>query len=90
MQKSYVDWLKLGDKNTKFFHTTMLVRRRKNKVEALKDGDGAWVMHSAKLKDMDIQYYRDLFTSDIKSGGEFIRGSFPELDTGTRESRWIR
>lgn len=40
MQKSRVDWLKMGYKNTKFFHTSMLSRRRRNKIGMLKNEDG--------------------------------------------------
>lgn len=40
LQKSRVDWLRYGDRNTKFFHTMILVRRRHNKIEMLKDCEG--------------------------------------------------
>lgn len=50
LQKSRIDWLRLGDRNTKFFHTIMLVRNRRNKVEALKNGEGDWITDSDKLK----------------------------------------
>lgn len=36
MQKSHVDWLGMSDKNTKFFHTSTLIKRRRNRVEMLK------------------------------------------------------
>ncbi|KAJ1399697.1 putative Transposon TX1 [Sesbania bispinosa] len=36
-------WPSLGDKNTKIVHQSTLVRRRKNKIEALKSED-AWVL----------------------------------------------
>lgn len=39
MQKSREHWLGFGEKNTKFFHTLTLVRRRRNKIEMLKDED---------------------------------------------------
>lgn len=29
-QKSRVDWIRAGNKNTRFFHTSMLTRRRRN------------------------------------------------------------
>lgn len=39
-QKSRNDWLKAGDGKTKFFHTSTLVRRRRNRIEGLKDDYG--------------------------------------------------
>lgn len=30
-QKSRVQWLQFGDRNTKYFHSTTLIRRRKKK-----------------------------------------------------------
>lgn len=38
--KSRVNWLRFGDCNTKFFNTMTLVRRRCNKVEMFKNGEG--------------------------------------------------
>lgn len=40
IQKFRIDWLRLGDRNTLFFHMSTLVRRRRNRVEMLKGDDG--------------------------------------------------
>jgi predicted nucleotidyltransferase len=42
-QKSRVTWLTTPDLNTKIFHITTLVRRRRNRICFLKDGVGLWV-----------------------------------------------
>jgi len=34
-QKSRENWVKLGDRNTSFFHTQTLVRRKRNKIQGL-------------------------------------------------------
>ena len=39
-QKSREKLLALGDRNTKFFHTSTIIRRRRNKIESLKTDDG--------------------------------------------------
>lgn len=33
-QKSRCMWLKYGDRNTNFFHTATIIRRKRNKIEA--------------------------------------------------------
>lgn len=78
-QKSRVQWLQAGDQNTKFFHLTTIIRRRRNKAEALQSSDGSWVQDQLLLKDMVADYFRELYASDINTGGNFITGQFPLL-----------
>lgn len=67
MQKSCVDWIRLEDKNTIFFHMSTIVPRRRNKIGDLKDGNGIWVEDNEKLKSR----------SDVQGGGQFMRGGVP-------------
>ena len=39
-QKSQELWLKKGDRNTKFFHLSTIIRRRLNHIKAIKSEDG--------------------------------------------------
>lgn len=52
-QKARIDWLRCTDRNKKFFHTTTLIKRRQNWVEALLDDQRVWVDDGKKLKEMD-------------------------------------
>lgn len=64
MQKSCIDWIKLGDKNTRYFHTSTLIKRMRNKVKMLKDENGCWVEDGEPLKKMAVDYYSNLFNSE--------------------------
>lgn len=72
-QKSRNDWLKDGDDNTRFFHTSTLVRRRRNRVESLKNDGGIWVEDKKGLKETAMRFYTDLFSSNSEAGGDFIK-----------------
>jgi hypothetical protein len=48
--KSRIHWLKEGDKNTHFFHNSLIQRRNRNKIVSLKAQDG-----STKVKKEDIE-----------------------------------
>lgn len=82
MQKSRIDWLCFG-KNSKFFHTSTLVRRRRNRVVTLQNEDRVWVEDAADLKGMALALYKELFTSERLAGGEFTTGCFPRMDAST-------
>lgn len=86
MQKSRNDWLKSGDGNKKFFHTSILVRRRRNKIEALMNDQGEWVEERMKFKGLAVSFYANLFISDPSSSGTFIPGRFPQLTEDVRRS----
>ncbi|CAL9006204.1 unnamed protein product, partial [Prunus brigantina] len=50
-----------GDRNTKFFHLTTVVRRRRNKIERLKDSNGDWVEDAEGIKRLVVEYFQGLF-----------------------------
>lgn len=79
MQKSRVQWLRAGDKNTKFFHTSTLIRRHRSRIEALLNSQGDWVTDQSRLKAMALEYYSSLFTSTSVASDSFFKGHFPPL-----------
>lgn len=85
LQKSWIEWLKSGDSNTKFFHTSTVVRRRRNRIHCLKDNDGNWVEDKDELRAMAVDYYTRLFKSNGHVSVPFISGSFPDTLLGQRE-----
>ncbi|XP_028055196.1 uncharacterized protein LOC114259389 [Camellia sinensis] len=49
-QKSRSKHITLGDRNSKYFHVSTITKRRKNKINALKDTSGNWITDSVNIK----------------------------------------
>ncbi|XP_061362932.1 uncharacterized protein LOC133306628 [Gastrolobium bilobum] len=82
-QRSRIQWLKYGDKNSKFFHSSTVARRRFNRIVALQNDQGRWITDSDELVHMAISYYQDLFRMDEECDGSFpIQHTFPILSDG--------
>ncbi|KAK2662858.1 hypothetical protein Ddye_001432 [Dipteronia dyeriana] len=60
-QKCRNCWLKEGDKSTKFFHLSTIIRRRRNKLEGLKKEDGSWAGNTEDIKNTVVLYFQNLF-----------------------------
>lgn len=41
------------------------------------NNEGIWVEGKEELKNMAVEFYSSLFTTDTKVEGEFIKGAFP-------------
>lgn len=63
-QKSREKFIVHGDRNTKFFHTSTVIRRRRNRIKMLKADDGSWVTDTVALENMTIEYYRCLYSME--------------------------
>lgn len=63
-QKSREKWIALGNRNTKYFHTSTIIRRRRNKIEMLKDDGGRWISQPHELEESTINYYQRLYSLD--------------------------
>lgn len=60
-QKSRMEAICNGDRNTKYFHLATVIRRRRNSVNALMDNNDNWVTQTDQVKDLVFQYWSSLF-----------------------------
>ena len=63
-QRSRINWLQSGDRNTRFFHEKASARYKKNLIEGLLDAEGRWQEDEGKIEDIVVDYYNNLFTSN--------------------------
>lgn len=76
-QRSRVDWLTSGDKNTKFSHLRASIRRNKNMIRALQNSLGVLVDDPEVLKAMIHDFYKTLYTSEGVSNLESVLNCVP-------------
>lgn len=62
-RKSRADWLKEGDKNTKFFHFQASSRRRKNKIWGIENAQGEWTKENENIEKELCGYFVKLFAT---------------------------
>uniref|UniRef100_A0A803NMB3 Reverse transcriptase domain-containing protein n=1 Tax=Cannabis sativa TaxID=3483 RepID=A0A803NMB3_CANSA len=63
-QRSRVDWLSSGDRNTKFFHAKASARKSNNKIKSLINGAGVRVHTKADLAATVHEYFASIFATD--------------------------
>jgi hypothetical protein len=63
-QKSRETWLKEGDRNSRFFHLSTIIRRRRNAIEAIKNDGGEWITHKPAIQEFVASKFQQLFTED--------------------------
>jgi hypothetical protein len=62
-QKSREIWLKEDDKNSRFFHLSTLVRRRRNFIREIKLEDGQWIQSKTEIDRYFAINFQNLFQS---------------------------
>ncbi|KAM0927888.1 hypothetical protein ACQ4PT_002131 [Festuca glaucescens] len=82
MQRSRINWLKEGDRNTKYFHQQAIWRARKNRIKRLKDENGVWKDVPPDMEKMATEYFTGLFTRDPNINYDALVDLFQERVTG--------
>ncbi|KAA3465141.1 reverse transcriptase [Gossypium australe] len=62
-QRARANWLRLGDKNSVFFHKCATVRRRANSISKLILEDGKEIITGAEINETTTNFFKELFTS---------------------------
>lgn len=62
-QRSRVDWLLEGDRNTEFFHAHARSHKGTNKIHSLLREDGSLCDSQGEIKGMMQEFYENIFTS---------------------------
>ncbi|XP_073133915.1 uncharacterized protein [Henckelia pumila] len=66
-QRSRVDWLSMGDKNTKFFHRRPSLRKMQNHINGLISHQGDFIQDLGGMSNIITDYFDALFTSTAPS-----------------------
>ncbi|XP_026405518.1 uncharacterized protein LOC113300527 [Papaver somniferum] len=62
--RSKVKWVPNIDKNTKAFHMSVLQRKKKNQIDAVKLPNGLWVTDAKGIVQYLVEHFTDIFKRD--------------------------
>lgn len=62
-QRAKIEWLKHGDRNSKFFHACANQRRVRNKIRAIWDEHGRNAETQEEIRGIFVEYFMGLFTA---------------------------
>lgn len=64
---SRINWLNDGDANTKFYHISVINRRRTNRISYFKDNVENWITDHVLISSHAFNYFATCFTTDHNS-----------------------
>ncbi|XP_059432574.1 uncharacterized protein LOC132165893 [Corylus avellana] len=76
MNKSRELWLTCKDLNTKFFHTSTIIKRRRNAIDFLKMPSGNWTADRSDIGNCFTSHFKNLFSSSVPTLDEDLLSLF--------------
>uniref|UniRef100_A0A803PU22 Reverse transcriptase zinc-binding domain-containing protein n=1 Tax=Cannabis sativa TaxID=3483 RepID=A0A803PU22_CANSA len=85
-QKSREIWLKEGDRNTRFFHASTVIRRKRNFIGAITNNGIDWISGRTQIGDYFINHFGDVFCSSNPSFGNALSNLIAPCISGDMNS----
>ena len=71
-QRSKSLWLKEGDMNSQYFHSTASTRKRKNMIGRLWNNSSRWCTNSTKVNSLVMEYFSNLYHSEGSASEDIL------------------
>jgi hypothetical protein len=62
-QRAKKHWATHGDKNSKYFHISLLKRRRRNRIVSIKNSQGQITLDPKEIAKCFVNYFKNIFSS---------------------------
>ena len=86
-QRSKVQWMGLGDRNTKYFHTKASERKKKNIISKIMDERGNWRESALEIAKVAVSYFEKLYmTSNPDKILEVVEAIDPKVSAEMNQS----
>lgn len=76
-ERSRIQWLAFGEKNTRLFQMRASRRRKRNKIIRFMKPDGQITMNEHKMSQLTTGFYRDLYCSQGMTNMETVLATVP-------------
>jgi hypothetical protein len=86
-QRSRIQWLSEGDRNTRFFHLRASRRKKKNKISRLVKADGSVTEDQLEIGQLTRSFYNNLYTPEGTVGMEEVLNTVPVSVTTTMNNK---
>ncbi|KAF7127845.1 hypothetical protein RHSIM_Rhsim11G0006400 [Rhododendron simsii] len=71
-QRSRIKWLKMGNRNSRFFHLSTIQRRQRNQIMRLKDNKGVWRNDTKEIAGLIKAHFKELYKEPLMRDFEDI------------------
>eukprot|EP00253_Pinus_taeda_P002181 PITA_02181 len=71
-QKSRIQWIKEGERNTKFFHKTTMAHRAHNRITKIKDSQGIELVSHNDMESVLVQHFCNIAKEPLEDRSRFI------------------
>lgn len=83
-QQSREDWITSGDLNTRFYHASLLTKKKRRKISIFQDGEGNWIQDQKAIRILVQNFYTALFAANENCDvTAVIQRGFPALSEDT-------
>ncbi|KAL9689163.1 hypothetical protein QQ045_033596 [Rhodiola kirilowii] len=72
-QRSRAEWLKNGDRNTSYFHAKASQRKKRNRIERLKNNIGELTEFESEIASIITSYFTNIFQSQVTKADTWSR-----------------
>ena len=66
-QKSRIQWIKLGDQNTSFFHKSIKARNARNVIKVITLANGCRIEDPEAIKQEAVAHFQNIMSFDVPS-----------------------